>query len=55
MSDVNQEFVSEDYDTSAISMDEIRREIEQLSITKKSSNRTKSGSPGNLLSILFFI
>jgi len=34
MSDINQEFVSEDYDTSAISMEDIRREIEQLSIKK---------------------
>ncbi|CAF2838659.1 unnamed protein product [Rotaria sp. Silwood2] len=45
MSDVNQEFVSEDYDTSALSMDDIRREIEQLTVTKKSSNTTKHGSP----------
>jgi len=45
ISDSNQEFVSEDYDTSAVSMDDIRREIEQLSITKRSSNRTKAGSP----------
>jgi hypothetical protein len=35
-SDINQEFVSEDYDTSAISMEEIRREIEQLSNKKGS-------------------
>ena len=34
VSDVNVEFVSEDYDTSAISMDEIRREIEQLNSAK---------------------
>ncbi|CAF0842730.1 unnamed protein product [Adineta steineri] len=40
MSDVNQDFLSEDYDTSDINMDEIRREIEQLCIPK-----TKSGSP----------
>ena len=46
-SDINQEFVSEDYDTSALSMDDIRREIEQLTDTKGSSNRTKGGSPGN--------
>jgi len=39
MSDINQEFVSEDYDTSAISMEDIRREIEQLSIKKKSRFR----------------
>ncbi|CAF3323306.1 unnamed protein product [Rotaria socialis] len=44
-SDINQEFVSEDYDTSALSMDDIRREIEQLTITKRSSNKTKDGSP----------
>jgi len=46
--DVNQEFVSEDYDTSAVSMDDIRREIEQLTVTKKSPNKTnpiKAGSP----------
>ncbi|CAF1143957.1 unnamed protein product [Rotaria sordida] len=41
ISDGNQEFVSEDYDTSALSMDDIRREIEQLSITRKNSNKTK--------------
>lgn len=42
--DVNQEFVSEDYDTSAVSMDDIRREIEQLTVPK--TNPTKAGSPG---------
>jgi hypothetical protein len=47
MSDVNQEFVSEDYDTSAVNMDDIRREIEQLSAIK----RTKAGSPGNKSSL----
>jgi hypothetical protein len=35
MLDINQEFVSEDYDTSAVNMEEIRREIEQLSTAKK--------------------
>ena len=45
MPDMNQEFVSEDYDTSAVTMDDIRREIEQLSTSK----RTKAGSPGNQL------
>jgi hypothetical protein len=35
MSDMNQEFVSEDYDASAVNIEEIRREIEQLSSTKK--------------------
>ena len=47
--DGNQEFVSEDFDTSAVSMDDIRREIEQLTVTKKGSNKphsTKAGSPG---------
>jgi len=47
--DVNQEFVSEDYDTSAVSMDDIRREIEQLTVTKTNPNKTnpiKAGSPG---------
>jgi hypothetical protein len=46
---MNQEFVSEDYDTSAVSMDDIRREIEQLTVTKKNpntSNSKKAGSPG---------
>ncbi len=49
--DVNQEFVSEDYDTSAVSMDDIRREIEQLTVTKKSQNKSnppKAGSPGKI-------
>jgi hypothetical protein len=55
-SDVNQEFVSEDYDTSAVNMDDIRREIEQLSSTKKSSNNPNlSSSPGNHLLISVFI
>jgi hypothetical protein len=48
---MNQEFVSEDFDTSAVSMDDIRREIEQLTVTKKSPNKTnpaKAGSPGEL-------
>ena len=47
--DINQEFVSEDYDTSAVNMDDIRREIEQLTVTKKNpngSNTKKTGSPG---------
>jgi hypothetical protein len=46
--DANQEFVSEDYDTSAVSMDDIRREIEQLTVTKTNPNKTypnKAGSP----------
>ncbi|CAF5150425.1 unnamed protein product, partial [Rotaria sp. Silwood1] len=46
--DGNQEFVSEDYDASAVSMDDIRREIEQLTETKPNSNKTnptKAGSP----------
>ena len=47
-SDISQEFVSEDYDTSAVSMDDIRREIEQLSIPKSNLNRTKAGSPGKI-------
>lgn len=34
VSDLHSEFLSEDYDTSAINMDDIRREIEQLSRTK---------------------
>lgn len=38
-SDINHEFVSEDYDTSAINMDDIRRELEQLSVIKKSSGK----------------
>lgn len=42
LQDVHQEFVSEDYDTSAVNMDEIRREIEQLTVTKID----KAGSPG---------
>ncbi len=49
--DVNQEFVSEDYDTSAVSMDDIRREIEQLTVTKKNQNKSnpsKAGSPGRI-------
>ena len=49
--DGNQEFVSEDYDTSAVSMDDIRREIEQLTETKNNSNKTsltKAGSPGKM-------
>ncbi|CAF3958358.1 unnamed protein product [Rotaria sp. Silwood2] len=47
--DANQEFVSEDYDASAVSMDDIRREIEQLTVTKPNANKTnptKAGSPG---------
>ncbi|CAF1575903.1 unnamed protein product [Rotaria sp. Silwood1] len=40
-SDINQEFVSEDYDTSALSMDDIRREIEELTVAKKNLNKTK--------------
>lgn len=44
--DVNQEFVSEDYDTSAVNMEEIRREIEQLTVTKTNSKKDKAGSPG---------
>jgi len=46
--DINQEFVSEDYDTSAVSMDDIRREIEELTVPKKGANKTnakKAGSP----------
>ena len=43
---MNQEFVSEDYDTSAVSMDDIRREIEQLTVTKKGPNSGKAGSTG---------
>jgi hypothetical protein len=46
--DMNQEFVSEDYDTSAVNMDDIRREIEQLTVTKKNpntNNAKKAGSP----------
>ena len=48
---MNQEFVSEDYDTSTVSVDDIRREIEQLSVNKKNTNKTnpnKAGSPGNI-------
>jgi hypothetical protein len=45
MSDMNQEFVSEDYDASAVNIEEIRREIEQLSSTKK--------IPGRHCSIIF--
>jgi len=37
--DGNQEFVSEDYDPSVVSMDDIRREIEQLTVTKKNPNK----------------
>lgn len=47
--DINQEFVSEDYDTSAVSMDDIRREIEELTVPKKGANKMnakKAGSPG---------
>lgn len=47
--DLNQEFVSEDYDTSTVSVDDIRREIEQLTETKKTTNKvnsTKAGSSG---------
>ncbi|CAF1168609.1 unnamed protein product [Adineta ricciae] len=43
--DGNQDFVSEDYDTTDINMDDIRREIEQSSISKKNSTKTKSSSP----------
>ncbi|CAF1403943.1 unnamed protein product [Adineta ricciae] len=43
--DENQDFVSEDYDTTDINMDDIRREIEQSSIAKKNSTKTKSSSP----------
>jgi len=45
ISDVNQEFVSEDYDTSAVNIDDIRREIEQLSLIKSNSNKGKASSP----------
>ena len=45
MSDMNQEFVSEDYDASAVNIEEIRREIEQLSTSKK--------IPGKHCSIIF--
>ncbi|CAF1544892.1 unnamed protein product, partial [Didymodactylos carnosus] len=44
----NQEFVSEDFDSSTVSMDDIRREIEQLTVTKKSPTKTatnKGSSP----------
>jgi hypothetical protein len=34
VADLHSEFLSEDFDTSAIDMDDIRREIEQLSRTK---------------------
>lgn len=47
---MNQDFVSEDYDTSEVSMDDIRREIEQLTVTKKNPSgkgkSAKAGSPG---------
>ena len=46
--DGNQDFVSEDYDTTDINMDDIRREIEQSSIAKKNSTKTKSSSPGKI-------
>ena len=49
--DINQEFVSEDYDTSTVSVDDIRREIEQLTEPKKSTNKgnsNKTGSPGKI-------
>jgi len=46
MSDLNQEFVSEDYDASPINEDEIRREFEQLSSAKK--------GPGEICLITFF-
>ncbi|CAF0922561.1 unnamed protein product [Adineta ricciae] len=45
--DLNQEFVSEDYDTSAVSMDDIRREIEQLTVTKKNPNKNNAGKTGS--------
>lgn len=51
--DVNQEFVSEDYDASTVSMDDIRREIEQLTVPK--SNPTKAGSPGKEIFLKFYI
>ena len=44
ITDINQDFVSEDYDASALSMDDIRREIEQLTIPKKSSTNNSSGN-----------
>lgn len=47
MSDLNQEFVSEDYDASPINEDEIRREFEQLSSAKK--------GPGEIYLIPFFL
>jgi hypothetical protein len=53
MSDINQEFVSEDYDTSAINMDDIRREIEQLS-SKKTPGRIKNFYFYINISSLFF-
>ncbi|CAF2050834.1 unnamed protein product [Rotaria magnacalcarata] len=40
--EANQEFVSEDYDGSGVSMDDIRREIEQLSVTKTNPNKANS-------------
>ncbi|CAF3942949.1 unnamed protein product [Adineta steineri] len=43
--DANQDFVSEDYDTSNVNMDDIRREIEQLTVTKKNPTTNKAGSP----------
>jgi hypothetical protein len=54
--DANQEFVSEDFESSAVSMDDIRREIEQLTVTKKGPNKTnpaKAGSPGELYLLIF--
>ncbi|CAF3581496.1 unnamed protein product [Rotaria sordida] len=45
--DANQEFVSEDYDASAVSMDDIRREIEQLTVTKPNSNKTNQTRGGS--------
>ncbi|UJR31575.1 hypothetical protein I4U23_019062 [Adineta vaga] len=45
--DINQEFVSEDYDPSAVSMDDIRREIEQLTVTKKNPNKANTAKVGS--------
>ena len=44
VSDQHSEFLSEDYDTSAINMDDIRREIEQLSRTKPKGGGSGKGN-----------
>lgn len=46
--DTNQEFVSEDYESSTVNMDDIRREIEELTETKKTTAKNQENTSASL-------